>query len=100
MSTKKIKSEKNVLSRIITTVVTLILISAIALCLFVTIQVLGKGYTSFGGYSFFRVITGSMEPEIPVGTLILTKEVDINTLNIGDIISFRSKSSEMLFIVL
>ena len=96
MYMKKNKHKTDVRSKIITTVVTLILIAAIGLCLFVAIQVLGKGYASFGGYSFFRVVTGSMEPEIQVGTLILTENVDMHTLKIGDIVSFRSKSSDML----
>lgn len=96
MLMKKNKSKTDVRTSVITTLVTLLLIASIALCLFVAIQVLGKGYASFAGYSFFRVVTGSMEPEIHVGALILTKEVDIEALEIGDIISFRSKSSDML----
>ena len=96
MYMKKNKRKIEARGKIIAAVVTLFLIAAIALCLFVAIQVLGNGYASFGGYSFFRVITGSMEPEISVGTLILTQNVDIHTLEVGDVISFRSKSPDML----
>jgi signal peptidase len=88
--------ENQVQSKIHTTVVTLLLIAAVCLCLYVSIQVLGRGYASFGGYSVFRVVTGSMEPEIPVGALILTKQVDISDVEIGDIVCFRSKSPTML----
>lgn len=43
------------------------------------------------GYSLFRVMTGSMEPEIPVNSLILVKEVAPDELKEGDVISFYSR---------
>lgn len=42
------------------------------------------------GYSVFRVMTGSMEPEIPEGSLLLVHKTDPNTLEAGDVISFFS----------
>ena len=75
--------------------VTVVLILAICLCLFVFVQVINKGYVSFFGYSFFKVTTGSMEPTIPVGSLILTKDEQIETIDMNDIISFYSKEAYM-----
>ena len=76
--------------------VTLFLICAVFLCFSVMMQVLNKGYASIGGYSLFRVVTGSMEPEIFAGEMIASKSVDIETLDVGDVICFRSKSPQML----
>lgn len=42
----------------------------------------------FFGYSAFTVLTGSMENEIPRGSLIITKQVDPESLKIGDDISY------------
>ncbi len=42
------------------------------------------------GYSALRVMTGSMEPALPVDSLILTKKTDPAAINAGDIISFYS----------
>lgn len=70
---------------------TILLVVSVLLCLYVVVQVLTMGYASFGGYSMFRVVTGSMEPTIPVGALTLTKEVDIDSVAVGDIICFRAK---------
>ena len=56
---------------------TVILVIAVLLCLVVTIQTLSTGYTSFFGYSVFRVVTGSMEPTIPVNAVLLCKHMDI-----------------------
>ena len=48
-----------------------------------------------GGYSFFRVVTGSMEPQIPVGAMLISQETDIEDLKIGDIICFSALSPDM-----
>jgi signal peptidase len=45
---------------------------------------------SIMGYSVFRVMTGSMEPTIPVNSLIVTHETDPAELEPGDIITFYS----------
>ena len=82
--------------KIVSSLVTLLLICTVFLCFSVVVQVLNRGYASIGGYSFFRVVTGSMEPEIFAGELIASKSVDIDTLRVGDVICFRSKSPDML----
>ena len=40
------------------------------------------------GYSFMNVITWSMEPEIPQGSLVIVKQTDVNAIKIGDDITF------------
>ncbi len=40
------------------------------------------------GYSTYNVVSGSMEPEIPVGSLILVKPVDCLELKENDVIAF------------
>jgi len=40
------------------------------------------------GYSYFTVISGSMEDEIPEGSLIFVKETDTGNLKVGDNITF------------
>lgn len=88
MSIKKKESEKSKnLGQIIVSVV---LVLAVVLCLYVTIQVMTNGYVSFFGYSLFRVVTGSMEPEIPVGAILVAKKVDIQSLEMDDIVCFFS----------
>lgn len=81
--------------KIVSVMVSVVLICAVLLCFYVVVQVLNRGYVSIGGYSCFRVITGSMEPEIPVGALILSKKEDINSLEVGDIVCFRATYSEI-----
>ena len=40
------------------------------------------------GYQCYTVISGSMEPEYSVGDLIYVKKVDVNTITVGDPITF------------
>ena len=47
----------------------------------------------FIGYETYNVISCSMEPEIPVGSLILVKEIDPYDLVSGDIIAFDDNGS-------
>lgn len=77
----------------INVLITVLLIFAVLLCLWVTVQVIGKGYVNLFGYSTFRVVTGSMEPTIPVGSLLICKQVGMETVQVGDIICFRAEES-------
>ena len=40
------------------------------------------------GYQCYTIISGSMEPEYGVGDLIYVKKVDVNTIEVGDDITF------------
>ncbi len=90
------KADKKVLNKIVSSVVSVFLGIAVILCLFVMSQVLGRGYVSFGGHSVFRVVTGSMEPAIPTGAVLVCDSIDIDKIQVGDIICFRSKDQNML----
>ncbi len=41
------------------------------------------------GYEEMAVLTGSMEPNYPVGSLIFVKEEDPENLKVGDVITYR-----------
>ena len=44
---------------------------------------------SFMGYKPFIVLTGSMEPVFYSGDLVMVKEVEASSLQVGDVIAFR-----------
>lgn len=69
---------------------TLIVILVFTLVLFFTSRINGSTPSVFG-YSIFRVSSGSMEPELMVGDIILDKTVDNpEDLKVGDVITFKS----------
>ncbi|MBU5480523.1 signal peptidase I [Blautia sp. MSJ-19] len=45
---------------------------------------------SLGGYTVFRITTGSMKPTYDVDTLIVVKKTDPAQIRVGDVISFYS----------
>ncbi len=47
------------------------------------------------GYSMFKVMTGSMEPEIPESAAIITKAVPIEEIDEGDVITFYSQDPQL-----
>lgn len=69
---------------------TLVVVLVFTLVLFFTSRINGSTPSVFG-YSIFRVSSGSMEPELMVGDIILDKTVDNpEDLKVGDVITFKS----------
>jgi signal peptidase len=44
------------------------------------------------GYEHFIVVGGSMGRAMPVGSLAITRLVDVRTITVGDIVSYRTKN--------
>ncbi len=63
------------------------IISTILVVLVVIFAVLLVGVRFFG-VQVYSVISGSMEPEYPVGSLIYVKEVDPSEIEMGDVITY------------
>lgn len=61
---------------------TLILISVIAVCIPITVPKLM-------GYEIYDIVSGSMEPEIPIGSVIYVKSAAPEDIQEGDVIAFR-----------
>lgn len=70
-----------------------ILVLAVVLAMVVCIQVLTRGYVTIAGNSLFRVVTGSMEPTMPVGSILICRDAPIDDIREGDIVCFRSMGS-------
>ena len=86
---------KKLLKKTASVFVTVILILSTVLCLVVVSKSVSKGNVSIFGYKFFYVLTGSMEPTIHAGALTVTKESASGEYEIGDIITFKSKNTQI-----
>lgn len=80
---EKIKGNKglNVLFMGIKAVTSLIIILIVSI---IFVQRISNNKITLGGYSIFTVVTGSMVPVYEVGDMILTLDVDPDTLEVGD----------------
>lgn len=75
------------------TLINLIAIALIAASIFVLLTVVmtpADQVPQVMGFSILRVLTGSMEPEIPENAMLLVRKTDPETLKAGDVISFYS----------
>jgi len=63
---------------------------ALALCLALLGSLLTVAATNLLGYENYVIYSGSMEPTVKVGSLLLTRPVDVDALRVGDVITYRS----------
>lgn len=91
---KVLKSERaSKVFRVLNTIKNVVCWSLLALLVltvvvFMTSRIRGDSPSVFG-YSVFRVSSGSMEPEIMTGEVILSKSVDdVSQIAVGDVITF------------
>ncbi len=68
------------------TILLLVFVTVITFCA----RIAENSRISPGGIGFGRVVTGSMEPDIPVGSFILIQNVDPVSIQVGDVITFYS----------
>ena len=90
------KKPKSRAEKIFSIATSVLLAVAILFCGFVMYQIMHNGYVSIFGYSVFHVVSDSMEPTIPVGTLIVCQKTNIQNIKQNDIITFRSLDTYML----
>lgn len=90
------KKKQTVANKIGSALANIALVIALIICLTVVVQVTTNGYVQIGGFSLFRIITGSMEPELPVGSLIICQDTPISQIETNDIVCFRSKNPQIL----
>lgn len=69
----------------------IVLIAASVLVLLVVVLTPRGQVPQILGYSVLRVTTGSMEPEIPVNSMILVRRTDPGAIREGDVITFFSQ---------
>ncbi len=91
MSKKNKKS--GTAGKVLRTLTTVLFIACTILCFVVTIRSVTKKDVSIFGYRLFYVVSGSMEPTLPVGSLLVVKEQD--SYEVNDIITFYSKDESI-----
>jgi len=63
---------------------------ALALCLALLGSLLTVAATNLLGYNSYVIYSGSMEPTVKVGSLLLARPVEVDDLRVGDVITYRS----------
>ena len=67
----------------------------VSICTYVYILlIVPLAVSGFFGIHSFAVISGSMTPEIPVASLVLSKETPFDDLKVGDVITFMAAEDQ------
>lgn len=79
--------KKQIAAKVCSVIGTLLLLVAILICIPLTVPRLA-------GYQIYHVISGSMEPAIPVGSVVYVKDVAPADIQKKDVIAFHSVLGE------
>ena len=88
------KKAGKIFSRVMSVLSVLIFIFGFTVFISVLGATAGKA-PSVLGFSVFQVQSGSMEPEIPIGGIVIVHKTKPSSLKVGDIISFYSNDTEI-----
>lgn len=88
------KKAKKIFSRIMTVLSVALFIFGVVVFVSVLNASAGKVPSVFG-FSVLQVKTGSMLPEYEIGTIVITKSVEANELQVGDVVSFYSLDKDI-----
>lgn len=89
-STKNALSKKKIILNVIGIILCIILIPILVINGFLIVKGITNKHEvpSIGGNAPLIVLTGSMDPTIKAGDLIVTKKIDAEDVKVGDVISF------------
>jgi signal peptidase I len=68
------------------------IVAAIFVCSISVLLLIFVSFSPIKTFQIFRVMSGSMEPNIKTGSIVLVKQINPKELNIGDIITFSTKN--------
>lgn len=88
------KKAGKIFSRIMAVISVVIFILGLTIFVSVLRASAGKAPSVFG-FSVLQVTSGSMEPEIPVGGIVIVRKVKPESLKVGDVISFYSNDVDI-----
>ena len=88
------KKAGKIFSRIMAVISVVIFIFGLTIFVSVLRASAGKAPSVFG-FSVLQVTSGSMEPEIPVGGIVIVHKVKPDSLKVGDVISFYSNDVDI-----
>ena len=88
------KKAGKIFSRIMAVISVVIFIFGLTIFVSVLRASAGKAPSVFG-FSVLQVTSGSMEPEIPVGGIVVVRRVKPDSLKVGDVISFYSNDVDI-----
>ena len=91
----QVKKVWSVICKILNAFFLVLLVGLVIILLYLAIGSRGNGLPFLQNYQLFTVLSGSMEPKLNVGGVIIVEKVDPMTLQEGDIITFLSNDTNL-----
>lgn len=91
----KVKKAFSALGKIFNVLLLAILVTAIAALAYLLLGAKGKSLPFLEDYQIRTVMSGSMEPTLPVGSVVLIREQDPSAFVEGDIMTFMSNDPSL-----
>lgn len=92
---EQVKKVWSIVCKILNAIFLVILIGLVVILLYLAIGSRGNGLPFLQNFQLFTVLSGSMEPNLNVGGVIIVEKVDPDTLKEGDIITFLSNDTTL-----
>ena len=84
---------KKIIAIIVVVILTLIL--SFNIFNFISINILGNDLPTINGYAYLEVISGSMEPKIRIGDIVII-DTKVNSYKVKDIVTFRDTNGSFV----
>lgn len=85
---------KRILKTLCRTIQNIIIILIILFVLIALTTIAFPKSSGFLGYKIYTVVSGSMEPELNIGDVMLVKDVPSESINIGDIVVYQGLAEQ------
>ena len=92
---EQVKKIWSIICKILNAFFLVLLVGLVVVLLYLAIGSKGNGLPFLQNYQLFTVLSGSMEPTLNVGGVIIVEKVDPMTLEEGDIITFVSNDTTL-----
>ncbi len=86
---------RKMLGRVGSVLSALLVVTEILVILFIVISKMSGDTPSFFGYRMYVIVSPSMEPQIKVGDVIISKEYTGGELAVGDVVTYEGKTGEV-----
>lgn len=96
MKDKKQLKKKNPIKTVLNIIFYLFIVAVIVLSIFNIMGEKEGKHPSILGYSTYYIMTGSMEPNINPGSLVVVKNGTDQSIKVGDVITFRGSTGNTI----
>ena len=86
---------KNILKTICNLFTGLLVVLEVVFIVFLVIMKSSGGVPSIFGYNMYVIVSPSMEPEICIGDVIISREYEGEMLEIGDVVTYLGKEGDL-----